>query len=181
MSPRNIVLIGAAVLIVLGGAFTLLSNRNADSTMQKGDVAMEQGSEMMESKDATATEKNSGTMTAQDEAGAKPTGEMMMQAGSYEPYGPEKIAKATTGNVVLFFKASWCPTCRAVHADIQSHLKDIPSNLTILDLDYDNSAALKQKYGVVYQHTFVQVDAQGNSIKKWSGSPTLAALVAQVK
>jgi thioredoxin 1 len=106
----------------------------------------------------------------------------MMKTGSYEAYSPEKIAlSSSTHAVVLFFRASWCPTCKAVDTDIKLHLKNIPSNLTILDVDYDNSISLKQKYGVTYQHTFVEVDAQGNMIKKWSGSPTLAALVSEVK
>ena len=105
----------------------------------------------------------------------------MTKAGSYEVYSPEKLAKATTGDVVLFFRAGWCPTCRAVDSDIKANLLKIPENLTILDVNYDNSSALKQKYGVTYQHTFVQVDKDGNMIKKWSGSPTLSALVLEVK
>ena len=106
----------------------------------------------------------------------------MMHPGNYIAYAPEQIASAAAnGKVVLFFHASWCPTCRNLDTDIKAHLKDIPSNLTILDVDYDNSAELKKKYGVTYQHTFVEVDANGTLIKKWSGSPTLAALVAEVK
>ena len=106
----------------------------------------------------------------------------MMKAGSYVAYTPEKIAIASASHdVVLFFHASWCPSCRAIDADIKLHLKEIPESLTILDVDYDNSTALKKKYGVTYQHTFVQIDAQGNLVKKWSGSPTLSALVAEVK
>lgn len=107
---------------------------------------------------------------------------MMSGAGTYQAYAPEKVAKfAATGKVVLFFRASWCPTCRALDADIKTHLGEIPKNLTILDVDYDNSAALKQQYGVTFQHTMVEVDTQGKLIKKWSGSPTLAALVSEVK
>ena len=75
----------------------------------------------------------------------------------------------------------WCPTCISVDKDIKANLSKIPSGLSILDVNYDNSTALKQKYGVTYQHTFVQVDKDGNLIKKWSGSPTLTALVAEVK
>jgi thiol-disulfide isomerase/thioredoxin len=106
----------------------------------------------------------------------------MMKGGTYEAYSPEKIATASsTHKVVLFFHASWCPTCIALDKDIKSHLNNIPSSLTIFDVDYDTSLSLKQKYGVTYQHTFVEVDAQGNMIKKWSGSPTLAALVSEVK
>jgi len=112
----------------------------------------------------------------------KEEGAMMVKAGSYEVYEASKIAMASaTHDVVLFFRASWCPMCRALNADITAHLKDIPANLTILDVDYDNSVDLKKKYGVTYQHTLVQVDAQGNLIKKWSGSPTLSSLVSEVK
>ncbi len=107
--------------------------------------------------------------------------ENMMDAGTYESYASEKIAKATTGKVVLFFHASWCPSCKVLTSDIELHLGAIPENLTILDVDYDNSIALKKQYGVTFQHTFVQVDAGGKLIKKWSGSPTLAALVAEVR
>ena len=108
--------------------------------------------------------------------------QVMMKTGSYEIYSPEKIAMASASHhVVLFFRASWCPTCKTVDADIKAHLKDIPENLTILDVNYDNSTELKKKYGVTYQHTFVQVDAEGNLIKKWGGSPTLASLISEVK
>ena len=107
---------------------------------------------------------------------------MMIRAGSYEAYAFEKIAmKAKDGHVVLFFHASWCPTCRGFDNDVKAHLKDIPSTLTILDVDYDNSLDLKKKYGVTYQHTFVEVDANGTLIKKWSGSATLAALIPEIK
>lgn len=140
---------------------------NEDATMNKGNTAMDKGDTMMT--------KPNGTMKKEE-------GIMMASPGSYEAYSPEKIAaKASQGNVVLFFHANWCPTCRALDADIKAHLKEIPSNLTILDVDYDNSTALKKRYGVTYQHTMVQVDNNGTLIKKWMGSPTLATFVAEVK
>ena len=113
-------------------------------------------------------------------------GDMMMaEHGSYESYSPEKIAtKAAIGDVVLFFRASWCPTCRAIDADIKAHVADIPSNLTILDVDYDNSTDLKKKYGVTLQSTMVQVDKDGTLIKKWNmmnSTPTLATFLSDLK
>jgi len=105
----------------------------------------------------------------------------LSNAGSYETYVPERLALADEGDVVLYFFASWCPTCQALERDIIAHLADIPENVTILKVDYDTERELKKKYGVNYQHTFVQVDSQGNQIKKWVGSPTLAELVAQVE
>ena len=107
--------------------------------------------------------------------------DMIDGVGTYEAYAPEKLARAEEGDVVLFFRASWCPTCRALDADIKAHQGNIPDGVTILDVDYDDSTALKQKYGVTYQHTLVQVDAEGNMITKWSSSPTLDSLVAQIQ
>jgi thioredoxin-like negative regulator of GroEL len=104
----------------------------------------------------------------------------MMEKGSYEAYAPEKLAKADTGDVVLFFRAPWCSTCRALDAAIRSSAGEIPGGLTILDVNYDTETALKQKYGVTTQHTLVQVSSDGTLIKKWQGSSDLAALVTQV-
>jgi thiol-disulfide isomerase/thioredoxin len=116
-----------------------------------------------------------------DEAAMEDTNTVMMEKGSYEAYAPEKLVLAETGDVVLFFRASWCPTCRALDADIRAHLDNIPDGVTILDTDYDTSTALKQKYGVTYQHTLVQVDSAGNLIAKWTQSPTLASLLTNIK
>ncbi len=104
----------------------------------------------------------------------------VISAGRYEDYSADKLVRATTGKVILFFKAGWCGTCATVDKDIRANLGNIPKDVTILKVDYDSSTELKQKYGVTYQHTFVQVDVGGNQLKKWSGSPTLAELVKQI-
>jgi hypothetical protein len=80
----------------------------------------------------------------------------------------------------LFFAASWCSTCRAADRDIRAKLGEIPQGLVIFKTDYDKETALKSKYGVVRQHTFVLVDARGNALKKWSGG-NLAEIVANTR
>ena len=62
-----------------------------------------------------------------------------------------------------------------------ARVTSIPEDVHILVVDYDAAQDLKKKYAVTYQHTFVQVDAEGKLLKKWSGSPTLAALIAEIK
>jgi thiol-disulfide isomerase/thioredoxin len=104
-----------------------------------------------------------------------------MMKGSYEAYSPEKIAKAEKGDVVLFFHASWCPSCRGLSSDIESNMSSIPEGVTILKVDYDKEVELKKKYGVTSQHTLVQVDKDGNLIKKWSGGSSLSALVSEIQ
>ena len=195
------ILITVAAVIVLGGiGWVAVSQMSTEDSATKEDAMMDKtsdatmaGDSMMEKSDDSMMETGSEAMIKDDgammegdpvekEDGMMKEEGAMMQQGTYEPYAAEKLAMASASHdVVLFFRASWCPTCKAVDADIKANLSKIPGSLTILDVNYDNSTALKQKYGVTYQHTFVQVDAAGNLIKKWSGSPTLAALVAEVK
>jgi len=106
---------------------------------------------------------------------------VMAGAGSYEAYSPEKIALAEAGDVVLFFHASWCPSCRALGTDIEKNVGAIPAGLTILKTDYDEETELKKKYSVTTQHTLVQVDNDGNLIKKWSGGSKLENLLSQIQ
>lgn len=197
MNKNTGIVLGIIVLAVIAGGIYASTSKKDDAMTAKEEMeqkamedkkmaeekammerkAMEEKEAMM--KDAAV---ETDTMMKKDETSMTNTGDTMMSAGSYEAYAPEKIALASLSHdVVLFFRASWCPTCKAVDADIKAHLKEIPSDLTILDVNYDDSASLKQKYGVTYQHTFVQVDSEGNLIKKWSGSPTLATIVAEVK
>jgi len=172
-----------ALVLLLGGVYFLVQNNAKDSMMGDADNTMVTSSDaMMEQSDAMMA-STSDSMMKDDKKGdaMMDDGDSMMSKGTYEAYASEKLAKANSGSVVLFFRASWCPSCKSVDADIRAHISAIPSNLTILDVDYDNSTALKQKYGVTYQHTFVQVKADGTLIKKWSGSPTLISLVAEVQ
>lgn len=86
-------------------------------------------------------------------------------------YDGDKAAYAGT-DVVLFFNAEWCSTCKVARDNIQADLAGIPAGLTIVVVDFDTANDLRGKYGVTVQHTFVQVDADGNELAKWSGSVT---------
>lgn len=100
--------------------------------------------------------------------------------GSYitlADYDADKSAYAST-DVVLFFNAQWCSTCKVARDNIEADLAGIPSDLTIVVVDFDTANDLRQKYGVTVQHTFVQVDADGNELAKWSGSVTADEIAA---
>lgn len=66
---------------------------------------------------------------------------------------------------VLFFHASWCPSCVAADKGFSAE-SELAINADIIKVDYDSESELKKKYGVTSQHTFVLVDADGNMIKK---------------
>ena len=109
--------------------------------------------------------------------------EVMKKEVGYLDYSADKIANASNGNVVLFFKANWCPSCKSLDEDITKNISKISSNLTLLKVRYDDASGaskeeleLKKKYGVTTQHTLVKVDKDGNLIKKTSGSPTLQSV-----
>jgi thioredoxin 1 len=183
------IIAGIALLVLIGGGFYVsmsptgpamekkdaMMEKTGDAMMEKGDSMMREDGAMMEKKDGAMMEKKDGAMMEKAPEGA------MMSAGSYEAYAPEKLAKATDGDVVLFFRASWCPTCRTLDSDIKKNAGAIPKGVTILDVNYDDATALKQKYGVTQQHTLVQVAADGSVIGKWSGGSTLTSLVGNIK
>ncbi|MFN3693022.1 MAG: TlpA family protein disulfide reductase [Candidatus Paceibacteria bacterium] len=192
-----------AGVVLTGGWYVLSMGKTDDAAMMAEKAAMEKATmeekammeqkamdeKMMMEKDgemmnddmnkAEAMSREEVMMKKEDQAMSGD--EAMKKVGEYAPYEVSKLAMANTGDVVLFFKASWCPSCRALDGNIKANLEAIPAGLTILEVDYDNSAAMKQQYGVTTQHTLVQVDASGKLIKKWSGGSTLASIVAQVQ
>lgn len=82
-------------------------------------------------------------------------------SGSYVDYSEEALANAE-GQKVLFFHAPWCPQCRSVEAGIEA--AGVPDGYTILKVDYDSNQALRAKYGVRLQTTFVKLDDTNNKI-----------------
>lgn len=79
--------------------------------------------------------------------------------GKYAAYEEVVIGNGETS--VLYFKADWCPYCVRQHAELQRSY-DFP--LSTYYLNYDTEGALKARYGVVQQHTFVKIDGAGNKL-----------------
>ncbi|MGB4942742.1 MAG: thioredoxin family protein [Candidatus Moraniibacteriota bacterium] len=186
------ILVVVLAVIVLSGWWLSSSKSSMEGKGMADDkmavdskVAMEK--EVMAKKEAmpkaegTMAPKSDDAMMKKDDAMMdKSTGSAML-SGQYVAYDASKLAFAKEGKVVLFFRASWCPTCRALDSDIKANLSQIPKDVLLLDVDYDQSAALKKQYGVTYQHTLVQVAADGQMIAKWSGSEGLKELLSQLK
>lgn len=146
---KKIVSIIVIVLVIIVGAVYFVNKRT--NTMLSPENT---GKEMMK-KDTSST----GGSTA------------LPQSGRYQDYSPEAVAAAQkAGNrVVLSFSAAWCPFCKAADEAFKSRTNQIPEDVTLLKVDYDNSTDLKRRYGVTYQHTFVQINNSGDLVTKWSG------------
>jgi len=159
---NKVLLIIAAVVVVGAVAWSL--NRSDDSKMKGEGTAIDQ-------------EKDKKAMDEKKDEGA-----MMEKSDSYKDYSVATVASEQSAGkkVVLFFYAPWCPYCRAADAVFKANGGEIPAGVTVLKTDYDSEKELKAKYGVTYQHTFVEIDNNGNQVAKWVSGDT-AALKANLK
>lgn len=87
---------------------------------------------------------------------------MIKTKWTYQDYS-ETAFKSTTGKKILFFHATWCSSCKSADTNLQS--ETIAEGVNIFKVDYDSSIEMRQKYGVVGQHTFVLVDDNMKKIK----------------
>lgn len=97
---------------------------------------------------------------------------------SYITYDQYQASKDTYADskVVLFFNATWCPDCRAINEALTSDPGKIPAGTTVVSVDYDQHADLRQRYGVTMQHTFVQIDTNGEKARQWVSTSVDALL-----
>ncbi len=89
----------------------------------------------------------------------------------YLDYSSNLIGK--NDQTVLFFHATWCPSCNSADKNIKASWVD---DFLILKVDYDSNIDLRKKYGVTSQHTFVQINSQWELIKKWPGSNSVDSI-----
>lgn len=165
------VLLAASVLgIVLTGcaaeagqtADTSVASQQAASAAAPSAPAPDSGSDGTTTQPATSAPPVAAP--TDPAAQAATTGNWIDQA-TYEA-NPQKYHDA--GNVVLFFNASWCPTCREAVSNLDAD--GVPAGLTVVSVDYDSASQLKREYGVTVQHTFVQVDPSGAQQTKFTGA-----------
>lgn len=105
------------------------------------------------------------------ESKASARSELRMDMLSYLDYSDATLANAQKkGKSLLFFAATmWCQTCSELEKEIIERNADIPKDVTILKVDYDNDRVMNQKYGVTNQHTLVLLDKNGQEVKRWLG------------
>jgi thiol-disulfide isomerase/thioredoxin len=84
---------------------------------------------------------------------------------------------AKDGPTVVFFFASWCANCKAAALEFSSKWDTLRPGIALIVADYDKQTALKAKYGVTYQDTYVLVNADGSKRKLWNAGG-IAALNA---
>jgi thiol-disulfide isomerase/thioredoxin len=120
------------------------------------------GSGENDSKEADPMEETM-EMSAEDSDG-------MMAIGGWVHFTTLEDARMTAAKspALLFFNASWCPSCRTAVADIASRSSEL-GEITVILVDYDSEKELKRQYNVTSQHTYVQIDEDGEAVTAWNG------------
>jgi thiol-disulfide isomerase/thioredoxin len=160
------------VVAVLGvGAFTLSQNSSqSDAMMKKNEAMMPKDDAAMEPKDAMMQKDGSMMEKTND----KMMGDKM-SSSRYVEYSKAALDEASPTRRVLFFYASWCPTCKSADANFTANESNIPEDVTLIRVNYNDPETdeeekdLAKKYGVTYQHTYVQIDSAGTETTIWNG------------
>jgi thiol-disulfide isomerase/thioredoxin len=143
----------------------MMDNRDEISESQINTKPIMDNSNPQSVESNTQTEPPSSNSTSQT---------IVQSVGEYKPYSEDLVRNASPDqNIILFFNASWCPTCRVAVRNIEANLDQIDPNVLILSVDYDDNTSLRRQYGVTYQHTFVQVNSNGDFIKRDQGFNTV--------
>ena len=153
-NPIKIVVIIAIVAGIGFGAYAFSQNSsNSDSMMEKDETVIQKDTQdkMQNTEDTT------------------------LIGDRYVEYSKAALEKAVSNRRVLFFFASWCPTCRPADANFKENISKIPEDVTLVRVNYNDPETdqeekdLAKKYSVTYQHTFVQIDSNGREVTKWNG------------
>ncbi len=164
-----IVALAAGVLLIGGGVWAFAAHQN---NKKSEDTAMSDD----------AIHKDNEAMNKHSDAEMMDKYKASSDHGSYITLADynANTGKYMDTKKIYYFHASWCPVCKPLEKEINASLDKIPADVTLIKTDFDNSTDLRQKYGVTYQHTFVQVDNHGNRITKWSAT-TLSDILAGIQ
>lgn len=173
MNKKRLIISSVIAALLVGGGVAAYVAVDQQNKAEEEKMAMEKKAEdeammkddAMAKDDAMKDDKMSDDSMKSDDA-------MMSKEGSYitlAAYNANK-AKYADSTKVYFFHAPWCPVCKGIDEEISADTSKIPDGVTLIKTDYDSNTALRQKYGVTYQYTFVQVDGSGNEVKQWSAT-----------
>lgn len=168
-NPKVIFLVVAVVAFLGLGTYLFFQIFFQSGFMAKRDVVVTPKEEMSLKSSNTMMKKNDSPVDDK-----KMTGDKM--AGSrYVEYSRLRLDSSSGNRRVLFFYASWCPTCKPADANFRKNISKIPEDVALIRVNYNDSETdqeekdLAKKYGITYQHTFVQIDATGKEVTKWNG------------
>lgn len=162
MNKNILIVIGVVVLVLAGGGLFIASQQSSNTEEAK----------MVQEKAAIEKKDDSSAGSEQDKMMKKDS------ASRYIEYSKTVLDQATNKRRVLYFYASWCPICRPANEDFIKNSSKIPEDTMVIRVNYNDPDTdqeekdLAKKYGITYQHTFVQIDSKEKEITKWNGGQT---------
>ena len=98
-------------------------------------------------------------------------------------------AKSDGKVIYLFFTANWCPTCARQHPvnDAAVANPEMPTNVPFFNISFNDSDTndednqIAREFGIVYQHTQIVLDSQGNETYRSTGFVSADEIVKQIK
>ncbi|OGC50344.1 hypothetical protein A2716_04010 [candidate division WWE3 bacterium RIFCSPHIGHO2_01_FULL_40_23] len=155
--------ISAILLTVILGSILFLTQRNRPAE------------EAMKQKEESQREENPIGSTVKKDTTSR-----------YIEYKSNSLNENNDKRKVLYFYANWCPICKPADAEFKNNSNGIPEDTVVIRVNYNDSDTdqeekdLARKYGIAYQHTFVQIDQEGNEVAKWNGG-ALSKLLENLK
>ena len=147
---KGIIIAGVLVFVLVGGGL-FVSNQQSQKTEKAKMVQEKDDTKLMDDKNSTSR---------------------------YVEYSKSAHDQATDKRRVLYFYATWCPSCKIANEDFIANPDKIPEDVVVIRTNYNDPDTdqdekdLAKRYGVTYQHTFVQVDSTGKELTKWNGGGT---------
>ncbi|MEX1117221.1 MAG: thioredoxin [Terrimicrobiaceae bacterium] len=90
---------------------------------------------------------------------------------------PEPVADASGGKLVLMdFYADWCPPCKTMKPVVREFANEFRGQITVLEIDVDESPGLARQYNVRSIPTFV-VTRDGKEVNRRSGAMPKEGLI----
>lgn len=77
-------------------------------------------------------------------------------------------AEIGKGPVALYFTADWCSTCQKIKGNVKQDIASFPEGTNIVEVNFDDSKGLRERFGVDSQTTFIVLNKDGEVVKKLS-------------
>jgi thiol-disulfide isomerase/thioredoxin len=171
---KTISIIIGTIILILGIGYLVVNNADEQATVKEEattDTTLE--TEVIATEETTITEESINEVTTTDSAATAAA-----TPGVYTAYDADAIAESNAEHILLFFHATWCPSCKALDGDIVANAESIPAGVEIYKVDYDTSTDLKRQYGITTQHSIIEIAASGEAESGISHGLTLEDVLA---
>ena len=158
------------LVVIAGGAFVYTTNQSNEAKQAKSAINSQTASQAETSASSKNSSKQQDSATTNSSETSKQGAYVTLAEYNNDP------SKYSDSKKVYFFHAGWCSICQAIDKEITADVSKIPAGVVLIKTDFDSSTAVRQKYGVTTQYTFVQVDNNGTETNQWTATSLSKAI-----